>query len=583
MAIWKERSIFWTRLWIENGRPNEGILCEVAKKAKRDYKRESRRVIRNQKQLTAERMAQSLLCNRQRDFWDEINRKKRKGRPSPPNVMDGVSGNDDVCGLFRSKYDELYNSVSFDAGEMSELYNELCVEENEKCQHGVCTCSSDERPLVSPQCVHRAVKKMKSNKSDGVMSIVSDHFRNACFELFVHLSILFGLMLLHSYAPRDMSISTLIPIPKNLRKSLSDSNNYRSIALSSLTCKILDNVILDQHLDVFKTSPLQFGFKADHSTTACSFLLQEVLEHFSANGSPVYVALLDATKAFDRVHFLKLFRLLHNRNICPRLMKLLLNMYTSQELIVKWNGKSSDAFKCSNGVKQGGVLSPTLFCVYLDELLKSLSDLNIGCFMGHHFTGALAYADDVTLLAPSVHAMQRMLKTCEDFSRQYNVKFNSSKCSLIVHNGVNENVNLYLSEEKIPVVDCTVYLGSFIGNKHHKKNINKACSDMITRTNVIMSQFRNCSPDVRKSLFLSYCSSFYGSPLWKLQSKHMERLSSCWRSCIRHLFLLPLRCHSRFIPLLMNSLHIQYQLLIRFFNFFFEIMYLFQSCSHVHQ
>ena len=63
-------------------------------------------------------------------------------------------------------------------------------------------------------------------------------------------------------------------------------------------------------------------------------------------------------------------------------------------------GNESRWFIANNGVKQGGVLSPVLFCVYIDGLLMSLYRAGLGCYISHMFVGALAYADDLVLLAP---------------------------------------------------------------------------------------------------------------------------------------------------------------------------------------
>ena len=77
---------------------------------------------------------------------------------------------------------------------------------------------------------------------------------------------------------------------------------------------------------------------------------------------------------------------------------------------VLWAGLVSDYFPISNGVKQAGVISPVLFCVYMDDLLLRLSSAGVGCYLGLNFVGALAYADDIVLLAPTPYAMRKLLQ-----------------------------------------------------------------------------------------------------------------------------------------------------------------------------
>jgi len=130
----------------------------------------------------------------------------------------------------------------------------------------------------------------------------------------------------------------------------------------------------------------------------CTMLLKETVSYYVNNDSPVYCTFLDATKAFDRVDYSKLFRLLIRRKVPSLILRFLLRMYLSNAICVDWNGVRSSVFNIVNGVKQGGVISPVLFCVYVDDLLCMLAKSNVGCYIGTYLLGALAYADDIVLV-----------------------------------------------------------------------------------------------------------------------------------------------------------------------------------------
>ena len=88
---------------------------------------------------------------------------------------------------------------------------------------------------------------------------------------------------------------------------------------------------------------------------------------------------------------------------------------------VRWQSSLSEPFGVSNGVWQGGVQSPILFTVYIDYLLLDLHQLGVGCFWKQHFVGALCYADDVALLAPSLCALRLMLNRCYQFAQSHSL------------------------------------------------------------------------------------------------------------------------------------------------------------------
>ena len=111
-----------------------------------------------------------------------------------------------------------------------------------------------------------------------------------------------------------------------------------------------------------------------------------------------------------------LFNLLLKREVCPRVLKLLFFIYTNQKYYVTWLSDQSDSFTVANGVKQGSVISPLLFCIYVDNLFSELSMLGLGCHVGSEYAGAFGYADDVALLSPTMYGLKNMILICIVFS-----------------------------------------------------------------------------------------------------------------------------------------------------------------------
>ena len=129
------------------------------------------------------------------------------------------------------------------------------------------------------------------------------------------------------------------------------SNNYRAIAISSLLGKLFDTILLKlQHASLF-TDLLQFGFKPNSSTVICTSLLRDTIEYYKENGSDCHLLLLDASKAFDRVEYVRLFRTLSDRKMCPTVLRLLMNMYKNESFQVKWNNIISFQSHISKSLK----------------------------------------------------------------------------------------------------------------------------------------------------------------------------------------------------------------------------------------
>ena len=104
------------------------------------------------------------------------------------------------------------------------------------------------------------------------------------------------------------------------------------------------------------TDDLQLGFKENSSTIICTQLLMEIIEYYNSNNTDWFMLLLDASTAFDRIEYSTLFNNLRSRNMCPVTLRLIMNMYISQKMQVRFSNVLSSQFTVGNGVKQGGVL-----------------------------------------------------------------------------------------------------------------------------------------------------------------------------------------------------------------------------------
>ena len=170
----------------------------------------------------------------------------------------------------------------------------------------------------------------------------------------------------------------------------------------------------------------------------CVFILKEMIRFYRKHRTPVYVCFLDASKAFDCVNHWKLFNVMIERQCPAFIIRLLMFWYRNQKLCIKWDSVLSEKFSVTNGIKQGGILSPKLFNIYVNTLSVSLNEKYIGCCLNGKVVNHLYYADDLVLVSPTASAMNELLRVCEQFSEKFGLKFNEQKTVL-----------LYLMPEKL--------------------------------------------------------------------------------------------------------------------------------------
>ena len=186
-----------------------------------------------------------------------------------------------------------------------------------------------------------------------------------------------------------------------------------------------------------------------------------------------------------------------------------------------------------NGVRQGAILSPSLFCVYLDTLLSSLRDSGMGCYLAGSYIGALGYADDVTLLAPSRQALQKMLKLCEDFSSSHSMLFSTdpdpvkskTKCLFFSRKRSSDQIkNVELNGDLLPWVTTAKHLGNHLSSKLNFSSFSpETKTDLLVKRAIlfdkihqVIQQFGYYDPRLVINLLSIYSKALYGSSLWQL-------------------------------------------------------------------
>ena len=132
---------------------------------------------------------------------------------------------------------------------------------------------------------------------------------------------------------------------------------------------------------------------------------------------------------------------------------------------VRWKSETSNSFTLHNGVKQGGCLSPMLFTVYFNGLIRRLEAKGIGCFIGRRYCRASGYADDLALVSPTIHGLKEMIKICEHCACEFDIMFNPIKSKLMCYNILYYTKPIIkLCNQLVQVVDSEVYLRSIIYN-----------------------------------------------------------------------------------------------------------------------
>lgn len=264
--------------------------------------------------------------------------------------------------------------------------------------------------------------------------------------------------------PDDWKIGVVLPVHK--KGDSKDCDNYRGITLLSTAIKTYER-ILERRLSTVTESTLsesQSGFRKGRSIQDHIFTIRQVIHKTLQTKSKAYFAFVDLEKAFDRVRRQTVWDILEKRKVDKHLIEAVKSVYRKSINYVIYRNMKSDTFETPEGLRQGGVLSPILFCLFMDEIMKEctpkLKKLSIGYknLIPVEVTECV-FADDVVILAENEASLQKNLEIWEESLMKYDMKMNINKTKVMMTSTEQENMNIKIKGQLIEQVVQYRYLG----------------------------------------------------------------------------------------------------------------------------
>lgn len=513
------------KAWVIAGRPRHGPECERKKLGNARFKYALRFIKRHELAMRANSMAKKLQNNNVNDFWKEVKVINNSKMPLPSSV-NGVTGSEQIAQLWSEHYGGIFNCVK------SEEFH-------------VGNVSFNDNVMIRPDVVQYAIEKLSMNKACGPDQVTAEHLKYACRRLPILLALCFTGLLMHGILPETMMSVLLVPVIKDKTGNISSIDNYRPIALASIISKLVEVIILDMLSDYVETTDNQFGFKTKLGTDLCIYALKEIINNYKRHNSTVFLCFLDASRAFDRINHGKLYHKLQQRGVPSYLIRILQYWYTNQTMQTRWGSSLSTPFHVTNGVRQGGILSPVLFNVYMDELSSNLKQCKTGCMVGDKVINHLIYADDLVIMSPYSAGLQQLLNVCSSYGLLFDIKFNHKKSViLIVRTKEDQKQNFpsfFLSNSSLDVVCKVRYLGHIITDDLcDDDDIQRQCRKLYAQANMLARRFHMCTDDVKVNLFRAYCTPFYTAHLWcKYHTAKLKKLQVAYNDAFRILLQFP--------------------------------------------
>ena len=378
--------------------------------------------------------------------------------------------------------------------------------------------------FITEQEVVKGISELKAGKAPGLDNISSEIIKSIADMITPVLTKTFNLILSSGTYPSTWAEGVITPLHKKGSPKLTD--NYRGITIASCLGKLF-SIILNTRLKLFidkhaLIDDRQSSHKKGSRTTDNVFVLKTLMEKYCAGKGKLYVSFIDFRKAFDSIwHQALLFKLLQN-GIGGPFYNIIRDMYQKTTSCVKLGNKLSSTFPVMRGVRQGDILSPLLFNLYVNDMTQIFQQKDADApFLDRLSVACLLYADDLVLVSRTAEGLQKNLNRLGAYCKQWKLEVNLSKSKIMClsRSGELTDATFCYNDAPLEQVQSYCYLGMELSSncsfhRAEKSMCEKAAKAMFKLKSLLTGT--GIQPAIALKLFdqLIRPIALYGSEIW---------------------------------------------------------------------